>query len=345
MESSCQALRRIPEILWYQIFKNLTIKEFVKLRLISHKFQEYVNHFLGIYERECLRIFTSDLEVFGYSHLHCIAACLTATGVRKSREICRRCRKRRAQFKASGCSCCRKEAVLNVSGSPLLKKLELNCSPLTCGSHCVSLYLRRCKASIGITVDPPVPLPELRRDDFNAYRESILQDHLYGMIFHESDHELQLQHSMQNSIFTDQIGRLEEMSEELITECMESEYTDSFLELRWYSNNNLKSRLLKKSGSSSLTTETVCSMKYKADPNYYDLKLIKQVSDIKSKLSPTLVRLLYAILETIKYYCKLTKQYIMKECPLSEIMGEYCRRVTSLLNATSGTATAQQCLN
>lgn len=65
MKSSCHSLNAMPEIMWHQIFKDLSIQDFVKLRLVSHKFKEYVTHFMDIYKRECLRIFTSDLELFG----------------------------------------------------------------------------------------------------------------------------------------------------------------------------------------------------------------------------------------------------------------------------------------
>ena len=64
MQGGHANFRKIPEIIWYQIFKSLEIKEFIGLRLVSHRFKEFVNHFLSIYERECLRIFTSDLEDF-----------------------------------------------------------------------------------------------------------------------------------------------------------------------------------------------------------------------------------------------------------------------------------------
>ncbi len=37
-----------------------------------------------------------------------------------------------------------------------------------------------------LVLDPPLPTPELVRDEFNAYRKTILQEHLYGMIFKES---------------------------------------------------------------------------------------------------------------------------------------------------------------
>ncbi len=36
---------------------------------------------------------------------------------------------------------------------------------------------------IRTTVDPPLPVPELVRDEFNAYRHSTLQTYLYELIF------------------------------------------------------------------------------------------------------------------------------------------------------------------
>lgn len=63
---NCQLLNRIPEILWYQVFKNLTILDFVRLRLVSQKLKVFVSHYVAIYERECLRIFTSNLDFYSY---------------------------------------------------------------------------------------------------------------------------------------------------------------------------------------------------------------------------------------------------------------------------------------
>lgn len=65
MKISYRPQNLVPEIMWHQIFKNLTIHDFVNLRLVSHKLREYVNRFMEIYKRECVRIFTSDLDLFG----------------------------------------------------------------------------------------------------------------------------------------------------------------------------------------------------------------------------------------------------------------------------------------
>jgi len=66
MKPVSNTIRGMPEIMWFQVFKHLTIHEFVGLRLVSKKLREYVNNYTAIYKRECLRIFTTDLELFGY---------------------------------------------------------------------------------------------------------------------------------------------------------------------------------------------------------------------------------------------------------------------------------------
>ncbi len=36
-------------------------------------------------------------------------------------------------------------------------------------------------------IDPPLPIPDLTRDEFNAYKQTLFQEHVYGLIFHEAD--------------------------------------------------------------------------------------------------------------------------------------------------------------
>lgn len=179
------------------------------------------------------------------------------------------------------------------------------------------------KGNIKIDVDPPVPLPEMTRDDYNPYRETLLQYHIYGLIFKEADNEVK---QPNNGFFKDQLESLTQLSDKLIKECEQSDYCSAFFDLRWYLSDKVKEELKKLLRKQSLTTETVDISQYKANPSLYDLKLIKQVSEFKSKLQPSLVRLVYAILETFKYYCKVTKKCI-KDKPLHEIIDEYCKRV------------------
>lgn len=58
------AITRMPQILWYQVFKYLDIKIFVVLRAVCRKLKLNSDSYTEIYQRECLRIFTSDLELF-----------------------------------------------------------------------------------------------------------------------------------------------------------------------------------------------------------------------------------------------------------------------------------------
>lgn len=178
-----------------------------------------------------------------------------------------------------------------------------------------------------IPIDPPLPLAEMERDEFNAYRQTLLQHYLYELAFHEADELLGIEKKMQSEVFTEQFQYLEDYSKELIEECRDSEYGRAFFDLRWYSTSKLKSRLAKRSYSSQLTTETVCSTQYKANPSLYDLNLLKQISEIKASFEPTLLRLTYALLETLKHYCKVSKQCIIKDYSPNEVLNEYCKRV------------------
>lgn len=57
-------IAKIPEILWIQVFKYCDIRDFLKLRLISKVHKEFADKYADIYERECLRLYTSDLQLF-----------------------------------------------------------------------------------------------------------------------------------------------------------------------------------------------------------------------------------------------------------------------------------------
>jgi hypothetical protein len=61
---------KLPEVLWHEIFKFETIKEFVTFRCVCKRFKGIADLYTDIYERECLRIFTSNLRLFTYySHI------------------------------------------------------------------------------------------------------------------------------------------------------------------------------------------------------------------------------------------------------------------------------------
>jgi len=56
----------LPEILWIQIFKYLFITDFHTLLAVCRKLQQYAANYPQIYERECIRLFSSALTLFEY---------------------------------------------------------------------------------------------------------------------------------------------------------------------------------------------------------------------------------------------------------------------------------------
>jgi hypothetical protein len=63
---SSPAIAQVPEILWFQVFKYVDIRDFVQLKAVSQKMAALTEHYAEIYERECLRIFASPLELYMY---------------------------------------------------------------------------------------------------------------------------------------------------------------------------------------------------------------------------------------------------------------------------------------
>ncbi len=58
------SISKMPEILWCQVFKYCEIKDFVKLRAVCRDLKRHADVYTDIYERECLRLFTSGLQLF-----------------------------------------------------------------------------------------------------------------------------------------------------------------------------------------------------------------------------------------------------------------------------------------
>ncbi len=63
MNTLCN-ISKMPEILWIQIFKYCDIRDFISTRASCKKMQTYADAYPDIYERECLRLFTSPLSLF-----------------------------------------------------------------------------------------------------------------------------------------------------------------------------------------------------------------------------------------------------------------------------------------
>ncbi len=73
--------------------------------------------------------------------------------------------------------------------------------------------------------------------------------------------------------------------------------------------------------------ETMCSTLMREKSALGDLQLVRQFSEAKSRCRPTILRLMYAVLETLKYFCKLCVNYILKDKTPAEVAIEYCKRV------------------
>lgn len=56
----------VREDVWCQVFEYLDIKDFLKLRIVCSHLKNAADSYTEIYERECLRIFSSDLSLFRY---------------------------------------------------------------------------------------------------------------------------------------------------------------------------------------------------------------------------------------------------------------------------------------
>ena len=56
--------KKVPEIVWHQVFKFLDVKAFVQLQSVCRTLNAYARPFSDVYESECLRLYTSDLSLF-----------------------------------------------------------------------------------------------------------------------------------------------------------------------------------------------------------------------------------------------------------------------------------------
>lgn len=66
---------------------------------------------------------------------------------------------------------------------PLLNQIV---SPIKCKAIRDKL-LALLKGSFPLSVDPPLPIPKMVRDEFNAYKKSTLQEYLYELLFKEGE--------------------------------------------------------------------------------------------------------------------------------------------------------------
>jgi len=58
--------------------------------------------------------------------------------------------------------------------------------------HIKDTLMNVLKSKLGnYLIDPPLPIVEMARDEFNAYQKTMLQEYLYELLFKEADDELE----------------------------------------------------------------------------------------------------------------------------------------------------------
>ena len=74
-------------------------------------------------------------------------------------------------------------------------------------------------------IDPPLPMPELVRDEFNAYKKTLLQEHLYEQIFKEASNQSASSSASTSPSLTDMpsLGSAPESSSHLAAQLQELE--------------------------------------------------------------------------------------------------------------------------
>jgi len=170
-------------------------------------------------------------------------------------------------------------------------------------------------------------VPEISREEYNPYRETILQYHLYELVFKEFSTQLKMPSEY---LLEEQLGCFELYTDALIKEFRDVQSASFFFDLRWYASHKVKSILSKTLPSECIEAESVNTKQYKSDPFGYDLKMMTGVNEIKSHFNPSLLRLLFALLETFRYYCRVAKNCIKQCNSQEEFLDEYCKKVSSL---------------
>lgn len=133
------------------------------------------------------------------------------------------------------------------------------------------------------------------------------------------------------NILSEHLQSIEDNADALIKEFSDADAASAFFDLRWYASHKIKSMFSKSHCHACSTTENIKCTQYKTDPCGYDLKMMEAVSEMKAQFSPSLLRLLFSILETFRYYCKVAKNCIKQCHSQEEMLNEYCKRVGYLV--------------
>lgn len=68
--------------------------------------------------------------------------------------------------------------------------------------------------------------------------------------------------------------------------------------------------------------------------------MMAAVCEVKEQCKSSLLRLLFAVFETFRYYCKVTKSCIRKFGSVEDVLSDYCKRVSRCVT-DSGMAIVQ----
>jgi hypothetical protein len=187
---------------------------------------------------------------------------------------------------------------------------------------------------LAVLKDPPLPMPELVREEFNVYKKTLLQDYLYEAIFKESKSEstastsfslgeLPTLSDLPEVDIAGQIQTLEASALSLIEECKTLSDKEALFSLRWY-------RVRTDEGKSdqlhsiSLSGLSIASTQGSSIRSSSDQEEEKGKSSKASRA--TIVALTYSLLKTISFYCKVCSCCILRDKDPVTMLGEYCKR-------------------
>lgn len=87
----------------------------------------------------------------------------------------------------------------------------------------MSLLYKRLKVTCWASVDPPLPLPNLSRDEFNGYKKTILQEYLYDLLL-KTDQEFSTDSADE---ITGALQPFKQLVPKFLEEVAYRDYTDS----------------------------------------------------------------------------------------------------------------------
>jgi len=195
--------------------------------------------------------------------------------------------------------------------------------------------LKGNKADYRERIDPPLPLPELVRDEFNAYKRSLFQEYLYGLIFKESSsassYAISSVFPPEFSGLTTQLEHISALIPELISEVELASDKYALLELRWY---NFPSDNPDKVSSSDMLNLfdalDLSSCPTRPDSGVFPFSTnTAPPSQAKIVGKSRLVKLLHSLLKSFSIFCGVCRNCVLKQKTPDQLLAEYSKRVLS----------------